>query len=288
MSMSFVKKTAFIAFCGFLSFLFFSLDTTHAQTVGQNITFTPEFPGPNQTVTILVEDFSRDLNQVEIVWTVNGKIVKKGFGERRLEVTTGNLGSVTNVGLNVGRATQNLSIRPAAVDLIWQADTYTPPFYKGKALHSNQDPLRVVAEPFFMNAQGVRLNPTTLTYRWFIDGKIQDRASGYGKKTFQYLPSILTKPYEVRVEVYSGDSSYKAASTVVIDDTQPEVLFYENHPLYGVLFNTALNGKSLILAEEEVSVIGVPLYFSKEQMATDFITYSWGLKNRLWVIFCIT
>ena len=53
--------------------------------------------------------------------------------------TAGSLGKTQKVTVNGVEndgtsITQSISVMPASIDLIWQAHSYTPPFYKGKAL----------------------------------------------------------------------------------------------------------------------------------------------------------
>jgi hypothetical protein len=259
-----------------------STTTAHAQQAGGPvITIIPKHPGPFQNVTIKVDEFSRDPNSLNIAWTLDGKSAQSGTGLKEFKFTTGALGTVHNVSINVGGVSRAVTIRPAVVDLMWQADSFTPPFYSGKALHSNQDPVTVVAEPFFLNAQKVRINPSTLIYNWKQDGKAVGSASGYGKKTFKVTPSILMKPIEIEVEVSSSDGVYHATSRISVSDTKPEVTAYENHPLYGIIFQNALNGKDFVMSGSETRIAIMPYYFSNEQKKINALDYTWKLNNSL-------
>lgn len=281
-------KSFLIVFGLFLVFSFFTpppfsparlSHISHAQTNALRITAIPKFPGPFEPVMIDVEDFSRDLNKVDISWSVNGKIEQRGVGLKRFRLNTGALGTVMNVFINMGGDVQSLAIRPATTDILWQADTYTPPFYKGKALHSNQDPITVVAEPFFINSQGVRLDPETLIYRWKQNGKLNDLASGYGKKTFKIIPSVLLKPIDVEVDISSVDGVFRSISSVNIPNSKTEVLLYENHPLYGIIFEKSLNAGEFPITNHEVRIIGTPFFFSEEQKKLGQLVYDWKLNN---------
>ncbi len=265
-------------FCSFL-FFFFVVNSADAQTNALRINTTPKHPGPFESVIVDVEDFSIDLNKVEIAWTVDGKVMQRGVGIKRLQFTTGALGTVSNISINMGGDVRQMVIRPTVTDLQWQADTHTPPFYKGKALHSNQDPITVVAEPFFINSQGVRLDPTKLIYKWKQNEKLDNNASGYGKKTFRVIPSVLMKPIQVEVEVTTPDNTYHSLSSINISDTKTEVLLYENHPLYGITFEKALNGKEFSISGQEIRVIGMPLFFSNEQKRIDQLAFDWKLND---------
>ncbi|HLP44028.1 MAG TPA: hypothetical protein VK145_02005 [Candidatus Nanoarchaeia archaeon] len=264
-----------------LGILFFVPLSTHAQSDALKVNVMPASPGPNETVTIVVEDFTRDLNGVDIRWSVDGKVVTSGTGIKRFQTKTGAIGSTSKITINMGGVVQTVTLRPTVTDLIWQADSFTPPFYKGKALHSTQDPITVVAEPFISNSAGVRLDPNKLTYRWSLDGKVNGGASGYGKRAFKITPSVLPKPLTVSVEVASTDEVYKSSASVSIPNTDPEIVFYENHPLYGVRMNTALNGQSFNLTSNEANVVAVPFFFSNDQKELNLLSYTWKLNNNV-------
>jgi hypothetical protein len=272
-----LSKVIFVVF----ALAFFSLGalSADAQNSGIVINTFPKHPGPFQEVKISVEDYSRDINNTNISWSVNGKTAQAGVGLKELKLQSGGLGSVSTVSINIGGTVRTVTIRPASVDLLWQADTYTPPFYAGKALHSNQDPIIVVAEPFFVNSKKERLDPNKLTYRWLQDGNVVQAASGYGKKTFSVNPSILLKPIQIEVEVSSSDGVYQATSRITIADTKPETLAYEDHPLYGIVFERALNGKEFVMAGSETKIFAAPLYFSNEQEDRGSLLYNWNLNN---------
>lgn len=280
MYFSYFKKISFLSLLSATFFLnFLLISAAHAQTNALRISMIPQHPGPFEKVSVSVEDFSRDLNKVQISWSLNGKVEKTGTGLKSFEFNTGALGSVSSISINMGGEVQTLTVRPTVTDIIWQADTYTPPFYQGKSLHSNQDPITLVAEPFFITSQGDRLDPEKLVYKWTYNGKVNSNASGYGKKTFTVSPSILLKPIEVVVEVTSPDNSYHSLSKISIADTKPEVLLYENDPLYGIHFENTLNNKDFPITSQEIRVFGVPLFFSRKQKNENALDLNWRLNG---------
>jgi hypothetical protein len=265
-------------FTAFLIFSFF-VPTIHAQTEALNINVLPKYPGPFERVSISIEDFSRDLNKVDVSWTVDGKPLQHGVGLKRIQLNTGALGTATNVSINMGGLVRQITLRPTIVDLLWQADTYTPPFYKGKALHSNQDPVLVEAEPFFVDSKGTRSNPANLIYRWKEDGQVNAALSGFGKKTFRITPSIIPKPINVEVEVMSSDDTYHSIASINIPNSSPEVVFYENKPLYVIDFTRSFNDGDFNIAGSESKVVATPYFFSNEQKDLGQLSSSWRLNN---------
>lgn len=276
---SFIRPKNFYLFLTILIGFFALHSVVSAQAPARRINISPESPGPFQSVTISVEDFSGDIDATKITWTVNGKAATEGTGRKSYTVRTGALGTKTDVSINIGGSVENVSLRPAVVDLHWQADTYTPPFYQGKAQHSNQDTVTVVAEPFFLTSAGARINPDALVYRWKVDGRVNQNASGYGKKSFQVASSVLPKPLTVDVDVYSADETYRGQATIVIPESTPEVLLYENDPLYGISFSKALNGGEHTISNTEVTVLGIPFFFSNSQRNTGSLTKIWKLNG---------
>ncbi len=265
--------------CVFVFFFVFTAQNTHAQSEALRVNITPVHPKPFETVIINVEDFSRDLNKTEMTWSVDGKAVSSGIGIKNISIKTGDLGTATKVDINMGGVVKSLILRPSVTDLIWQADTYTPPFYKGKALHTAQDPITIYAEPFIINKEGTRLNPDNLVYKWKLDDNVKANASGYGKKTFIITPSILIKPINVSVEITSTDNLYGSQASILIPNSAPEVVFYENHPLYGIRSSQALNNKDFVITNSEARIIGVPFFFSNSQKKSNLLTYDWALND---------
>lgn len=259
---------------------------TNAQTefidagIGKSlrVTLSPQHPKAFQQVHVSVEDFSQDINNLSISWSLNGKVIEKGLGLRTFTFETGALGSVSNISINMGGVSHTIAVRPTDIDLMWQANSYVPPFYEGRALHSNQDPLTVIAEPFFLTSNGTRLDPNTLTYKWTQNGKVAQNSSGYGKRTFTITPSILSKAITVGVEVSSASGDYRATAQTSIGETAPDLVVYENHSLYGVRSEKALNGGTFSLgATPETTFIAVPFYFSTGTRVSDSnITYTWS------------
>ncbi len=259
--------------------LFLHVFFVQAQAEALQIDVIPQNPGPYQTVNINIEDYSRDLNKLEVLWSVNGKVEASGVGLKNFQVKTGAVGTATKVTINMGGELQTVILRPSVTDLIWQSDTYTPPFYAGRALHSSQDPIIVLAEPFIVKTDGTRLDPNDLVYKWSIDGTVNGGASGTGKQSFKITPSILEKPITVTADITSLDHTYNSSASIVIPTSQPEVVLYQNHPLYGVDFNNSLNNKEFPVSNSEANIIAEPFYFSNTQKNFNSLTYNWNLNN---------
>jgi len=183
------------------------------------MTMSPQYPAPGDTVTFTLQDFQDDLNVASVAWTVNGTQKSSGVGQTSFQVTAGAVGSRATVTATVTTAKgatliQSGTIIPAGVDLLWQAHSYVPPFYLGKALFPFQGTITVTAMPTF-----ALTNPKNAVYKWQLDGGAMSDVSGSGKNTITLTGSILLKPINLSVTVQSADGSLMAQNSITLTGT---------------------------------------------------------------------
>ena len=244
----------------------------------------PSEPSPNQYVTVSVESYATDLNRALISWFQNGKLEKEAIGQKTFLLKTGSLGTVSNILIVIktaeGETLQKaLSVRPGALDLVWEAESYTPPFYRGKALYPFQGTVKVVALPNIVTETGAVLNPKNLVYTWTVDGDAVARISGYGKNFMFFNGSVPLGPATIEVEAASLDKKYRAKGSVILNPQGSEVLFYEDNPIYGVLYNKTLRG-NVTLQNEEIRITGIPYYIGAKERENNSLRYEWQLNNQ--------
>jgi hypothetical protein len=206
-------------------------------------------------------------------------VQKRGVGEKDFQFTTGKLGTASRISVSSSAFSSTLTVVPTELDIIWQTTGYTPPLYKGKALHAFQSPIDFIAVPTFVGANGAVADPKTLVYTWTRNGTVIGGASGYGKNVFSTNSGVLARPLSIEVKVATPDSSQQATRAVTVSGTRPEIIFYENHPLYGMLYNKALPEK-FTLASKEVSVVATPYFFAVGQKDNSALSYSWQMNNQ--------
>ncbi len=248
-----------------------------------DVTITPENPGANQTVTIELKSFSTDLGQATILWALNNKLSSKGAGQTSFTFNTGPLGAPSLVSITVepkGAAVmkKDLTITPASVDLLWQTNTYTPPFYKGKALYTPQSIATFVAVPRLISKKGTLIEKKNIIFTWKKDYIVQGSLSGYGKDSFSFDANVLLKPSVVEVEVSAPAENIKANASLSISTGKPEALIYEDDPLYGILYNSAIQS-SFTLANDETKLVAAPYYFSTDSSGVKNLQYSWTVDS---------
>jgi len=279
-----MKKKA----CFLFSFLLFAPLTASAQFgVGGadalTLTLTPERPGAYTRVEAELESFVVDLSRSFIRWSVNGKVITEGDGEVSAVFETGAFGETTRLSVSAltfdGQVlSKTIALRPAEVQLIWQARSYTPPFYKGKALFPLQGVGTVIAVPAFPNGEGGFMNPKELIYNWSEGGEATSDGSGFGKDVFAVIGRIPIRPLVIGVDVATRDGTLNGRGEITIEAIQPVVRLYEDHPLYGLRFERALNG-TFALSGKEIKVSTVPYYFETNRRGAPAISYDWSLNG---------
>ena len=282
-----LKKVSLVAISGILFALLptvsnaqFNLGGTSSFADELGVEIVPTYPGPNETVFINLSLYTGDLNSAEISWYLDGKLVSSGTGETSYSFTTRPAGQATKIEIRVSLMngpsfSKTITLNPASVDLIWESNSYTPPFYQGKAMHPMQGTLKIVAMPEFVKS-GNRIPASKLIYEWSDGNKSYQSQSGYGRNVLVLNGSILGIGEKVEILVRDPASGMTARSSININPIEPKVVFYENSPYYGHIFNSALSG-SFKLTGEEIQVVATPFYFSNEQVSS--IKYDWRLNG---------
>lgn len=263
-----------------------SIGNVSAQTLGTgdevSIRIFPTNPAANQTIDMDASSLRTDINRATISWVLNGKTEKKGIGEKTFQFQNGAAGKTTTVDVYIttkegASIEKHYTFRASGIDIVWKANTYVPPFYKGKALPTYQSDITFVALPNFLDGN-TPINPKNLVYTWKKDNVVLGSLSGYGKQSVSIPGSIIDRPYTIQVEVASFDDRYKASGQTSITKVSPDVIFYENNPLYGVNFNKALENPTTV-SNQEMSVSAFPYYFSTTNREDYNLTYTWKMNN---------
>ncbi len=243
-------------------------------------TVIPENPSPNEIVQINLEVYSYDINSALITWKVNGKSVASAIGQKSFSFKAGKAGQTTKIDVTINprdrpAVSQTFTFTPGEVDLLWQSDVYTHPFYKGKKLYTPESTLTFVAMP--RNARGT-IRPSETVFNWRVNGTVQGDKSGFGKNTYVFEGPIIIQPVEVQVETYSptpgaGDQKETATSNITVEPKSPGIRLYENSALYGILFNKALRG-NITINKPEMSISAYP-YFQTIPGKNSGTIYTW-------------
>jgi len=257
----------------------------HAQSLGVDpvqYIVSPQFPGPNQQVAIEAQGVGSFIGDATITWTKNGATALSGVGARNFTFMTGGLGSQTQVHVEIdsptqGTLTHDFTFSPSAVDLVWEADTTVPPFYRGKALYSAGSTLKIVAFPSVV-VGGKNVSASSLSYQWSVDGNPLTDQSGLGATSITFQGSQLQTSEDVSVDVYLGGAQV-GYGEVSIPAQNPALVLYADDPLRGVLWDEALPS-ALSLTQNELTVAAVPYFFSNASARASTLAYTWTLNGQ--------
>ncbi len=224
-----------------------------------------------------------NLDSSTIQWSVGGKVIKKGVGETEASFSVGPVGVPVTIlvsikTLNGLSYSQNIVVLPANIDFVTQAKTYTPPFYKGKAVFTGESDMTVTAFVDMTSTGGI-MDPNSLIYEWSIDRSVVRNQSGYGKKSFTFTGTMWNRPEEISVFVSSLDGSVTAKHSEIIKPENPEIVVYEDNPLLGILFNRAVSSPFSIEKGKEVSLFAAPYNIISDLLISD-TTYTWKMNRK--------
>lgn len=243
----------------------------------------PPTPAPNIPVTISIDSYLTDLYKATISWSLNGTVLLRGTGKTSFTFQNGPSGQTTTVSLliltNKGETiSRDFSFTPVGVDIMWEADTYTPPFYRGKALLSPQANVRIVAVPSSTSADDP-LGGGNLVYNWKQDDTENTSASGYGKNSFSFAGPTPFKSAKISLDVSTIDDSAHSSMQIYLPQVTPFIVFYKKDPLLGTLYNSPL-GDETSLDNKELTLDAAPYYFSNEYGEFPSLRYSWSVNGK--------
>lgn len=168
------------------------------------------------------------------------------------------------------RAQVNVTNEIIAADttLVWEALSYTPPFYKGKALMPDGGDVKILAFPPLHLG-----TPYELSYTWKVAGTVIPEASGPGRSFFIHRSDMFGGSPLIVVEV-SKNGQRVSAGALRVPIVKPRALLYPSLPLAGVLF-----GREQHTASDEAMLEAYPLFFSVKSKADPALTYAWKIDN---------
>lgn len=245
-----------------------------------SISMSPQYPGPQQTVTLTLSSALYDVESSAIVWRANGSVIAQGPGVKSVQIQTGAVGDDTRVSADLsapsGSANAEFTITPTAVDLLWESTSYTPPFYRGRALPAAGAPITLVAIPHFGSKHAVA--PSSAVYTWRQDGRVLASLSGRGRSSATFSGPSLYGSTIITVDVAAPDGSVSGEASVRIADQSSPLVLYEDHPLYGILFNRALGSGSNISSTES-SFAAIPFFAPVKSPLERGLSYTWKVND---------
>jgi hypothetical protein len=175
-----------------------------------------------------------------------------------------------------GNDSAQISLVPASIDLLWEADSYVPPFYLGRALPGSNSMIRVLAIPHFVQQNGSELASSDIDFTWKLNGAVLEAQSGVGESSVVVPAAILYGSDTVTVDAFASGSSLSGEATVSVRTADPQLVLYEDSPLFGIMYHQALS-QSSNAGEAETSFAAVP-YFTETSSPNDpALAYEWSV-----------
>jgi len=271
-------------FAGIPSFGYAQSITEESRKDSINISGDPSYPEPGESVEITVSSFLVSLEGSDIRWTINGQVVADGTGKTTINYTMPNNGSAANITLNVkpqnkSAITEEFTIQPVTVDLIWEANTYTPHFYPGKRLYSGVDTIKVVARPFIKKPNGGWYTRNNLIYEWQYNGLNHGSDSGLGKSTFDV--DINQNNNQVSVTIRNQSGSTIAKESISIPTHDAEMVLYQKTPRRGVELAKPLSDENSTRVGRQSTIVANPYFFPISSADSDSVQYQWYAESEL-------
>lgn len=253
----------------------FAQDFVSAEPV--SLVLTPQYPRPNQVVSVSPRSTLIDLNASTVRVSVNGANVYEGSGTRPVSFPAGALGERTTVAVTVtdpsGRVyTKQQVIRPAEVSLVLESASTAHPFYQGGGLVASEGRVRLVALADLRTAPGTRLSPANLVYTWKLGNRILTDSSGIGRSTLTATAPIRYRNADISVTVTSPDNTLVGEARTTVSAVDPVARIYQNDPLLGPNFDVALANR-FTMPDTEATFRAVGYFFSVPP------SYSWRVNN---------
>ena len=179
---------------------------------------------------------------------------------------------------NAAATSQNPAVTSSPVDILVDADSYVPPFYRGRALPSAGTNLRLQAIPHFKGSDGSSVPTSNIIFTWKQDGRVAGNVSGLGKSSVILPAALLFGTTNIEVDAESTDHMSFGIATISVPSLEPTLILYQDNPLLGFTYYRAV-GTTETINSTEMTFAVVP-YFAQIQSPNDaHLTYAWTVNG---------
>lgn len=225
---------------------------------GDAIISTPTYPGPFEQFSLELSIPDVSYSGASIKWYVDGEEDTVARNKRQHTLIAGDLGETMDIRVVITKqngVTKELTrrITPTQIDIVLEGLTTVPDFYKGRAVPAQNTTARAVA----IVSNGQSLERANLTYEWRLNGSLLEVGAIRGLQAVEFQVPIGLEHYlEVTISDQSGEI---AAKGVTFRPAEPEIVFYEQSPITGVV-ERAL-GDEVTVAGNQITLQAEPYYF---------------------------
>jgi len=248
------------------------------------ISMTPENPLPGGYVHLSAASPLADLGQSDVTWYADQKLIAQGPGLTETAVSAGTLGTSVDIVVIAQAADGTVAsgeafIRPTEIDLVWESDSYTPPFYRGGALPSAGTTIRAQAIADLRLPNGTSVPESNITYTWRRNGSVIQNASGRGRSFGIFPAPTLFATDVIEVNATSADGTLSGTASVNIPSVEPVLALYEDNPIFGILYNKTF-GQATTVKDAEMTFAAVPYFAQADSPDDPQLAYNWRVNGQ--------
>lgn len=246
----------------------------------QEVTITqfPDSPREGEEVKLTLTSDKYNLNIANITWSIDGQVADSGVGRKTLVMNASTNGvaqvviaSIEQVGFDPSQAQRVVEANTNFI-LYEGADSYVPPFYKGRRLPAKEGTVRTAIFSF-RDGDITGLNSGNDTYTWRVNGEDRKDLSGPNKIINNILTKVTDNLLTVRI-VKEDPQQNKKITDMSIPMQKTEVVVYktdEKKLLHQVLGDTETAKQIHLLVE--------PFFFSISSRSSNELSYIWKIND---------
>jgi hypothetical protein len=237
----------------------------------------PEYPQPNQIISLSLNSYSYNLTNSHISWYVDDTKFKEGVGLTSVAIKAPTIDTKSVISAHVNDSIiVSKTIAPSYIDILWEANTYTPVWYAGRALPTQGSKITATVMPVLNS----NIQVGSLIFNWSKNGNLLKDFSGIDKKTITINSPNLYNDYILEVSVSDLSGNILGNNSVKISTIEPKVYLYKHRPLIGTVFYDAINTASNIINAEQ-SIDAIPYYFNVKNPHD--LTYKWEISGAKYI-----
>ncbi len=238
------------------------------------VKYTPTNIREGELVKFYITSENFNLSQSNITWYINGKAIDAGIGRINFETNAGRVGKSVAVKVNVKNdvfeESKEITIIPNTTFILYEgANSYVPPFYKGRALPNKEDFTRMAAISF-QNSEINDFNLKKNNYKWTINGEEEANSLTENQIIHKSQSSFVDNNLNIKVrkETLSGQKISDSIANILIQDTDPIIYKTDAKKLLKEEFKINDKGNDFYLFVE-------PYFFSGDSRYDKKISYNW-------------
>lgn len=245
------------------------------------LSYYPQRPTPGEQVTVTASSQLYDLTKLQTVWMRDGQEVESGKGVLQVDITAPRSGATTRVTFSAGGSTASayVDIAPTEIDLLFEAESYIPPFFRGRALPLTPAKIRAQAIPHLQQG-GSPIPSAQLYYSWRVNGTTVKGVSGKGKSVALLPSPVLFGADTISVDVGTSAGVVLDSASVRVVSARPLATLYQDHPLLGIIYHRSLPAQTH-LASGDVTLVAVPYFAAITTLTEPVLRYVWKVNNFL-------